>query len=62
LRLLGIGCFKSLADFDWAWPRSIDRDAVEELMKLDFLKDASNVVLVGPSGVGKTMCACNLGY
>ena len=31
-------------------------------MTLDFLKDASNVVLVGPNGVGKTMCACNLGY
>ena len=31
-------------------------------MTLDFLKEASNVVLVGPNGVGKTMCACNLGY
>lgn len=57
-----IGRFKPLADFDWAWPRSIDRGAVEDLMTLDFLKDASNVVLVGPNGVGKTMCACNLGY
>jgi DNA replication protein DnaC len=35
---------------------------VEELMTLQFLKEASNVVLVGPNGVGKTMCACNLGY
>ena len=57
-----IGRFKPLADFDWSWPRSIDRGAVEELMTLEFLKDASNVVLVGPNGVGKTMCACNLGY
>ena len=62
LRAAHIGRFKPLADFDWAWPRSIDRGAVEELMTLDFLKDASNVVLVGPNGVGKTMCACNLGY
>jgi phage tail protein X len=31
-------------------------------MTLEFLKDASNVVLVGPNGVGKSMCACNLGY
>ena len=62
LRSAHIGRFKPLADFDWAWPRSIDRGAVEELMTLDFLKDASNVVLVGPNGVGKTMCACNLGY
>ena len=62
LREAHIGRFKPLADFDWAWPKSIDRGAVEELMTLDFLKDASNVVLVGPNGVGKTMCACNLGY
>ena len=62
LRAAHIGRFKPLADFDWAWPRSIDRGAVEELMTLEFLKDASNVVLVGPNGVGKTMCACNLGY
>ncbi len=62
LRAAHIGRFKPLADFDWAWPRSIDRGAVEELMTLQFLKDASNAVLVGPNGVGKTMCACNLGY
>ena len=57
-----IGRFKPLADFDWSWPEKIDRAAVEELMTLQFLADASNVVLVGPNGVGKTMCACNLGY
>ena len=62
LRAAHIGGFKPLADFDWAWPRQCDRAAVEEPMTLDFLKDASNVVLVGPNGVGKTMCACNLGY
>jgi DNA replication protein DnaC len=62
LREARIGRFKSLADFDWRWPTQCDRAAVEGLMTLDFLKDASNVVLVGPNGVGKTMCACNLGY
>jgi len=62
LREARIGRFKPLADFDWAWPKHIERSAVEELMTLDFLKDASNVVLVGPNGVGKTMCACNIGY
>jgi DNA replication protein DnaC len=62
LREAHIGRFKPLADFDWAWPKSIERGAVEELMTLDFLKEAANVVLVGPNGVGKTMCAANLGY
>lgn len=62
LRAAHIGRFKSLADFDWSWPKSIDRGAVEELMTPEFLREANNVVLVGPNGVGKTMCACNLGY
>jgi len=62
LRAAHIGRFKSLADFDWKWPTQCDRPAVESLMTLDFLKDASNIVLVGPNGVGKTMCACNIGY
>ncbi len=62
LREAHIGRFKPLADFDWAWPRQIDRSAVEDLMTLAFVKDASNVVLVGPNGVGKSMCACNIGY
>lgn len=62
LREAHIGRFKPLADFDWSWPTQCDRAAMEELMALDFLKDASNVVLVGPNGVGKTMCACNIGY
>ena len=62
LRDAHIGRFKPLADFDWDWPEQVDRAAIEELMTLQFLSDASNVVLVGPNGVGKTMCACNLGY
>ena len=57
-----LGRFKPLADFDWDWPQKCDRAAVEELMTLSFLKDASNVIFVGPNGVGKTMCACNIGY
>ncbi len=62
LRDAHIGRFKPLADFDWSWPKLVDRAAMEELMTLQFMANASNVVLVGPNGVGKTMCACNLGY
>ena len=31
-------------------------------MTLSFMKDATNVVLMGPNGVGKSMLACNLGH
>ncbi len=62
LRGAHIGQFKPLADFDWSWPKEIDRAAIEELMGLEFMTDATNVVLVGPNGVGKSMCAANFAY
>ena len=57
-----LGAFKAMADFDWQWPEKIDRDQVEDLLQLSFLDDATNVVLLGPSGIGKTMIAQNLGH
>ncbi|ACY15455.1 IS21-like element helper ATPase IstB [Haliangium ochraceum] len=62
LRDARIGAFKPLADFDWSWPRSIDRQVIEELATLAFLKDGTNVILVGPNGVGKTMLLKNLAH
>jgi DNA replication protein DnaC len=55
-----LGTFKPIADFDWAWPKRIDRDAVEAAVRLDFLGAARNVVVVAPQGLGKTMIAQNI--
>ena len=54
--------FRPLADFDWTWPRAIDRAAVERLMRLDFIAEANNAVLVGGQGTGKTMIAVNIAH
>lgn len=62
LRAARIGRFKPLADFDWDWPTQCDRDAITALMRLAFLAEGLNIVLVGPNGVGKTLIAQNLAY
>ena len=57
-----IGRFKPACDFDWTWPKRCDRAAFEALMALDFLKDATNVIVVGPNGVGKSTIARNIAH
>ena len=57
-----LGRYKPLSDFDWAWPKKINRDAVEELMTVKFVDEPANVVIFGPSGAGKTMIAKNIAY
>lgn len=57
-----LGRFKSITDFDWNWPKRIDRAAIESALQLDFLSGARNVILVAPNGLGKTMIAKNIAH
>lgn len=57
-----LGRFKAMADYDWSWPTTIDRAAIEQALQLDFLATARNVVLVAPQGLGKTMIAQNIAH
>ena len=56
-----IGQFKPIADFDWDWP-TLDRDAVDAALKLRFLDDGANLVIVGAHGLGKTMLLKNIAH
>lgn len=62
LRNARVASFKPINDFDWSWPTRIDRDAIEELFTLGFLKNGHNAVLIGPNGVGKTMILKNVAH
>ena len=57
-----IGRFKPLTDFDWQWPKSIDQQMIHELMQLEFLTDATNLIFIGGNGVGKSTMAQNIAH
>jgi DNA replication protein DnaC len=62
IRTANIGRFKTMDQFDWSWPKNIDSDAVKDCMQLSFIKEATNIILCGPNGVGKSTIARNIAY
>ena len=52
----------TLADFDFSAQPSVDEKLIGELGTLRFVEDATNVLFIGPPGVGKTMLAVGLGH
>jgi IstB-like ATP binding protein len=57
-----IGRFKAIADFDWNWPKKIDREVIEHWLGLDPIAEGRKLILLGSDGVGKTPIAKNAAY
>lgn len=53
---------KTLDQFSWSWPKSLNRLQVQNLFRLQFIKDKSNIIFLGGVGLGKTHLATALGY
>jgi DNA replication protein DnaC len=53
---------KTVDQFSWSWPKKINRMAIQNLFRLQFMEDHSNVIFLGSVGLGKTHLATALGY
>ena len=60
LQLSGLPHHKTLEEFDFAFQPDLDPRKVRDLAALGFVRAHSNVALLGPPGVGKTMLAVAL--
>ena len=61
VRLARFPVRKSLEHFQWNWPKKINRAQIQNLFRLTFLDDNTNVVFIGGVGLGKTHLATALG-
>jgi DNA replication protein DnaC len=60
MKLARLPFSRTLDGFDFGFQPSIDERAIRELQTLRFAHDASNVIFLGPPGVGKTHLALAL--
>lgn len=62
LKLATMPAVKTLEQFDWSQASGAPKAQITELAHLAFIERAENIVLLGPSGVGKTHVALAIAY
>jgi DNA replication protein DnaC len=60
-RMAGFPALKTLEAYDFAFATGAPRQQIQELASLAFVERAENIVMLGPSGTGKTHLAIAFG-
>jgi DNA replication protein DnaC len=51
-----------IEDIDFRHQRGLDKSLIMQLASCQWIKDANNVLIIGPTGVGKSYLACALAH
>lgn len=62
LKKSNMGKIKRIEEFDFDFNPNINRQQVMKLLLCEFIRNKENIIIAGPTGVGKTFLAKAIGY
>jgi DNA replication protein DnaC len=62
IKLARFPVLKTLEQFQWNWPKKINRLQIQNLFRLTFVAEKANVIFIGGVGLGKSHLSVALGH